>query len=329
MLGPDRLGAMMPMTYGRLAGLATLLVVLAAGPAGAQGVIEVPRGGDVVVQNSTECAPNTDVLVSFVAPGASPVRVGGAVSDLDGHFASSVTIPTDAPLGAATIVVDCDVVDGVLVYDVSVVEATSSSLIPTVPSSAVAIGLGALAVVVLGALVLGRLKRRADAPPTLVAAEPTPTADAAGESASGDADPVPASADAQDEAGASEEHQEDEPEYWFWGAETERGPVKRLACLTDHHFFLHEVPADRFSELLEVLSVNGPERALSDAFFRVAVADIDEIRHRRTEIRVVHHTGDGVVAQTIDLATEVDGVVDLLSRRVPVIADTAAPASTT
>ena len=74
------------------------------------------------------------------------------------------------------------------------------------------------------------------------------------------------------------------------------------------------------SELLDTIAAVGPEQALERAFFRVAVSDIDEVRHRGTEMRVTYRGADGFVSKTIDLATAVDDVIGLLSRRVPVMA---------
>ncbi len=302
--------------------LAAVALALAGGAAGAQGPIEVARGSEVVVENGVECAPNSDVVVSYLAPGAELQRIGGAVSDGRGHFATTVTVPPSAVLGAGTITVDCDVDGGVLVYDIAVVEPSSTSELPSIPVPALA--LGAVALLAVVGLVMARTRRSEAHPGEVapIAAPPAPDATVVADDGAADRaadvpelEPVPASA----------EH-EDDPEYWFWAAETERGPVKRLACLTDQHFFLHEIPADRFNDLLEALASRGPEQVLSRAFFRVAVADIDEVRHRRTEIRLAHRTDDGPKTQTIDLATEVDEVIDLLSRRVPVIAETPTPA---
>jgi len=72
--------------------------------------------------------------------------------------------------------------------------------------------------------------------------------------------------------------------------------------------------------LVDQLTEHGPEVALAAAFFAVPVETIDEVHHRGTQLRVVHHGSGEKAAQVIDLGTEVSGVVDLLSRRVPVVA---------
>jgi hypothetical protein len=278
-----------------LSGVVTLAVL--GGPALAQTSIEVPQGSAFTVENGDECAANADVVISFTSPTREPTRIGSSVSDGSGHFSTQVTLPSTAVLGPATVLVDCGIGESDLLYDVAVVASTNTDLLSYAPY---VIG-GVL--VLLGIMVLiGRRGSRDDVevePPDQSAA---PVAEVA----------VPAD-------------DENDPDYWFWDAMTERGPVKRLACLTDTTFFLHEAPAEAFSALLEHLAVVGPDVALERAFFKVAVADIDEIRHRSTEIRINHRTAEGFVARTIDLATEVDGVIGLLSRRVPITADNPPP----
>lgn len=283
-----------------------VFAVLAFVPAAlAQSVIEVERATTFTLENGRECAPNSDVNVFFGLPEDGANRIGVTVSDANGHYSLPLTLPSSAPLGPGVITVDCGIEGSVLVYDLVVIEPEAFSVTDYAPIGAA--GLGAIVVIGLIAVVA---KRRSGAPAEKEAevAEEAPAPASFGL-------PVP-------------DDEDDDPEYWFWDAETDRGPAKRLACLTDTAFYLHEVPAASFTPLLEKLAALGPDEALERAFFRVAVDDIDEVRHHRTEIRISYRTPSGFVAKTIDLATEVDEVVNFLSRRVPVIAeDLAVPAS--
>ena len=287
--------------------LAALFAVVAFSPvAAAQSVIEVERATTFTLENGRECAPNSDVNVFFGLPEEGANRIGVTVSDENGHYSLPLTLPTSAPLGPGVITVDCGIEGSVLVYDLVVIEPETFEIMDYAPIGAAALG----AVVVIG-LIVAVVKRRSTDEPAEVAegtGDQAPTLAAFGL-------PLP-------------DDEDDDPEYWFWDADTDRGPAKRLACLSDTAFYLHEVPAASFTSLLEKLAALGPDEALERAFFRVAVDDIDEVRHHRTEIRISYRTPTGFVAKTIDLATEVDEVVNFLSRRVPVIAeDVAVPAT--
>ena len=287
--------------------LAALFAVVAFSPvAAAQSVIEVERATTFTLENGRECAPNSDVNVFFGLREEGANRIGVTVSDENGHYSLPLTLPTSAPLGPGVITVDCGIEGSVLVYDLVVIEPETFEIMDYAPIGAAALG----AVVVIG-LIVAVVKRRSTDEPAEVAEETgdqAPTLAAFGL-------PLP-------------DDEDDDPEYWFWDADTDRGPAKRLACLSDTAFYLHEVPAASFTSLLEKLAALGPDEALERAFFRVAVDDIDEVRHHRTEIRISYRTPTGFVAKTIDLATEVDEVVNFLSRRVPVIAeDVAVPAT--
>ena len=283
--------------------LAALFAVVAFSPvAAAQSVIEVERATTFTLENGRECAPNSDVNVFFGLPEEGANRIGVTVSDETGHYSLPLTLPTSAPLGPGVITVDCGIEGSVLVYDLVVIEPETFEIMDYAPIGAAALG----AVVVIG-LIVAVVKRRSTDEPAEVAegtGDQAPTLAAFGL-------PLP-------------DDEDDDPEYWFWDADTDRGPAKRLACLSDTAFYLHEVPAASFTSLLEKLAALGPDEALERAFFRVAVDDIDEVRHHRTEIRISYRTPTGFVAKTIDLATEVDEVVNFLSRRVPVIAEEAA-----
>ncbi len=293
---------MFAMTVRRLrplvAAAAVLVALVLATPASAQGIIEVPRSTAFTLENGSECAPNADVNVFFGLPEEGATRIGVTVSDETGHFSLPVTLPSTAPLGAGVVTVECGMTGSVLVYDLFVIEAEEFDVMEYAPIAGAVLG----GIAVVGLLALLVKQRRERAPKV---AEPEP------EAAPKVALPVP-------------DDEDDDPEYWFWDAETDRGPAKRLACLTDTDFYLHEVPADSFSALLETLAAMGPDAALSRAFFKVAILDIDEVQHHGTEIRVSYRTETGFVAKTIDLATELDEVIGFLSRRVPVIAATPA-----
>jgi hypothetical protein len=273
--------------------LAIVVVGLLGATAQAQTVRDVPRGSGFTVENVNECAPNADVVVFYNELGAEPRQIGASLTDPVGHFSVDVTMPLSATLGAGSITVECGIEGGVLLYDVVIVDVASSDLFAYAPHVAGVIGVLALAVL---------LRAR------------SPRHRQSDDSPADDQPPAPVEATV-----ASGLEEEDDNEYWFWDTTTEQGPVKRLACLTEYDFYLHEVPADAFSPLLELLATVGPEAALTSAFFSVAIADIDEIRYRRTEMQVTYRSGEEFVTRTIDLATEVDGVMDLLSRRVPIM----------
>ncbi len=267
----------------------------------AQTPVEIPRGSGFSVQNQTECAPNADVVVSYNEPGAEPRRIGASLTDPSGHFSASLALPLNAVLGAGSITVECGIDGGVLHYDIVVVESASRDL-----ASYAIYGAGALGALVLVGLLSAWLRKlRTSDGPDPETPPPAPLLPS-----------VAAALEGQD--------QDDETEYWFWDTTTEIGPVKRLACLTLSDFYLHEVPAPAFSPLLELLATVGPQQALSSAFFQVAIADIDQIRYRGTEMQVAYRSDSEFVTRTIDLATEVDGVMDLLSRHVPIMEASAA-----
>lgn len=303
LVGVDEPGMRFPTRIRTAVGIVVISMAMTAfAAAGAQTAIEVPQGSSFTVENGTECAPNTDVKVYFSTPASELRQIGSAISDGTGNFSTEVALPDDVALGTGTVTVECDITDAVLLYDVEVVAATSSDLMSYAPYA-----LGAIALIALVLVVLSRRGDKDDDP-----------ADGAAVAA-GDAEPEPADADTA--AVGDDDESDDGPEYWFWDANTERGPAKRLACLTETTFYLHEVPAHAFAGLLDRLAAGGPDETLSKAFFKVAVADIDEIRHRGTEMRVTFRGPNGFVSRTIDLATEVDGVIGLLSRQVPVMAD--------
>ena len=285
--------------------LVTVSITMLSATALAQAGLEIPRGSGFTVENGTECSPNADVVVFYNEPGTQPRRIGASLSDPSGHFSADVAMPLNAATGPGEVSVECGINGGVLFYDVTVVEPRPRDLSVYVPyGTGIA---GALVLLVAVGVWRGRRNQRDE--PHVRDAAPAPA----------ELPLAPALEDDADDA------DDDDNEYWFWDAVTEHGPVKRLACLTDEHFYLHEVPARAFSPLLELLATVGPTAALQSAFFRVAISDIDEIRYRGTEMQVTHRSDDGFVTRTIDLATEVDGVVDLLSRHVPIMEAAGAP----
>jgi hypothetical protein len=125
---------------------------------------------------------------------------------------------------------------------------------------------------------------------------------------------------------AESDEDDDGAEYWFWDIDTNRGPARRLAVLTEHTFHLDEVLVDGFPALLERIAEVGPEAALSNSFLHVQLADIDDVYRRGTEMKIAYRDASGSpVARTIDLGTEIGGVLDLLSRRF-VVHEVALPA---
>lgn len=280
--------------------LATVVFMLfvSSGIAAAQDAVEVPAGDKFTLQNATECAPSTDVAVFLGQAGEELIGVG--ITDTFGHFSLDVSVPAATPLGEAIISVECGMEENVLVYDVLIVESTSVDLLSYAPYLA-----GVLAAVLIIGSVIGSMKRRsAGAGESRTAVEVTsPTASV----------PVP-------------DDEEDDPDYSFWDVETERGTMKRLACLTDEVFYLHEIDAESFNALLEKLAVMGPDDVLRTAFLRIDIADIDEVRHRGTSIRIRYRTETGMVSKTMDLSDGAREIVGFLSTRVPVIADDEVPA---
>lgn len=275
-------------------------IAFAVSPAGAQAGAEVAVGDTFTIENGTECPPNGEVVATVAGAGGASAQLGLAIADPRGHFSLEARMPDNMPLGPATVTAECGLAGAVLVYDVVVVEASSTDLLGYAPY--LAVGVAAVAAVIV--VVRARSGRE-------------------GDDSTGDAEAAAPVAVAVEEEGAAE--RDDDAEYWYWDNATERGPVKRIACLSETAFFLHEVPADSFGKLVENLASYGPDRALANAFFRVPVADIDEVHHRGTQLRVIFRGEQEKQAQVIDLGTEVTGVVDLLSRRVHVVAD--APAA--
>ncbi len=121
--------------------------------------------------------------------------------------------------------------------------------------------------------------------------------------------------------GGSARHDDDDEDdegadYWFWDVETPRGPARRLACLTENTFHLDEVPVEGFSGLLGRIAQLGPETALARSFVSVRLEDVDGVYRRGTEIKISYRNDAGnPVAKTVDLGAELNGVLDLLSRR--------------
>ncbi len=243
-----------------LGALVAIAVVFAIGPAvaSAQGAIAVPQGSNFTVENGTECAANADVVISYASPARDAVRVGTTISDGAGHFSTDIRLPDNVALGSGTVSVDCGIADAVLLYDIEVVASTSADLLSYVPYLLGAVA--ELAVLgIIGVRIAGAKERKAKAAAT-PAELPEPESVV----------PVPVPQD-----------DEDDPDYWFWDAKTERGLVKRLACLSEQTFFLHEVPAAAFTALLENIATVGPEAALETAFFLVAgmFGNILNLRH--------------------------------------------------
>lgn len=323
----------------------TMLIpaALAAGPAAAQSAVAVAQGASFTVENANECAPDADVAVFFTAGIGTPERIGTTVTDADGHFSTEVTLPGSATLGPATVTVECGISGSVLLYDVVVIEPAGFDPMAYAPYA-----IGVLVLILAVAVVVSRRERGAEVSDPVTVATPLSTEAVPGDvpvGAEGVATaPLAFDAPAADSAaaasvngaatwsgaqegtephpeGGSSEADVSEPDYWIWDVHTERGPAKRLACLSEDAFFLHEVPEAAFNALLELLAAVGPDEALGSAFMRVALDDINEVRTRGTMVRVTYRGPDGPVVRTLDLANGSQGVIDLLSTRVPVIAD--------
>ncbi len=307
-----------------------MTLALSISPAGAQNSTEVPRGESFSIQNANECEPNAEVRATLSVPDGSDRVIGSALADAAGHFSVDASMPGSTPLGSAVISVDCGLDDAVLEYEVEVVESTKIDYLDYAPYAA-----GGVGGLVLLVLIVGWIR---DRPPTEKASKQDKRANkAAKKTAKLDKAAVKKAAksgaiqDAADPPKMSAEpvagdDRDGDADYWIWDNETPNGAVKRVACLTTDAFYLHEVPSDEFGRLLEVLDELGPDVALKGAFFSVPVAAIDEVHHRGTQLRVTYQDGGEKAAQVIDLGTEVDGVIDLLSRRVHVVADSAVPA---
>ncbi|MGI9624311.1 MAG: hypothetical protein ACR2PK_15870 [Acidimicrobiales bacterium] len=273
------------------------VAVFSIGSAAAQGLPEVPRGDSFGLQNNAECAPSADVVVYLGQVGDQ--RIGVGVTDSFGHFELDITVPASTPLGEAILTVECAMVNNVLVYDVLIVESTAVDLLSYAPYVAAALA----GILIVGSVIGAARRRAARRSETKVEVEATSPAFSL---------EVP-------------EDKEGDPDYWFWDAETERGSAKRLACLTDRVFYLHEIPESSFNALLEKLAAMGPEDALRSAFLTIPIDDIDEVHHRGTSIRIRYRTESGLVSKTIDLGDGAKEVLGFLSSRVPVVADNESP----
>jgi hypothetical protein len=112
---------------------------------------------------------------------------------------------------------------------------------------------------------------------------------------------------------------DDGADYWFWEAATSAGPRRRVACMTETTFHLHEVSVDAFQPMLDRLVEVGPDAALAQAFVRIPVAAVDRVVREGTVLHIEGRSATGPRRQTIDLADGADGVVEMLARRLPVV----------
>jgi len=333
--------------------LATLFSVT-AGSALAQGASPVRAGSEVEVANTGECRPNTDVALFFDGAGLAEVQVGSAVSDAAGSFRAMVVIPAEAAEGPAAILVDCGLDSAVLTYDVEVVGSGFSlgSLVGPGLVGLAVIGIIGLVAVLRRRSVRGghdaaenclveAVRAGSSTPPLVMpsthaemtgavadAADPAPAAGSAGPEGPGAVAPqgpipqlspdaaasAPQAHDGHDDGGI-----DDGADYWFWEAATSVGPRRRIACMTETTFHLHEVSVDEFQPMLGRLVEVGPDQALVRAFIRIPVAAIDRVVREGTVVHIEGRSATGLRRQTIDLADGVDGVVEMLVRRLPVV----------
>ncbi len=333
-----------------------VLLSAAATSAWAQGVSQVRAGSEVSVANNGECRPDTDVALYFEGDGIDQVQVGSAVSDGSGSFEATVAIPGDAAEGPAAILVDCGLDSAVLTYDLEVLGSgfSLSSLI-----GPALVGVAVVAIVGLVALLRRRRTDKADAgddadaethtdtdadgspvevgAAMAMAAAPAIVADAtdgAPQSAMPEAGmpditpPVPAPPAGPDPMvpitnDAPAEHEDggidDGADYWFWEAATSAGPRRRVACMTETTFHLHEVSVEEFQPMLDRLVEVGPDIALAQAFVRIPVPAIDRVVREGSVVHIEGRSASGPRRQTIDLADGADGVVEMLARRLPVV----------
>ena len=331
---------------------ATIVVMLfstTAATALAQGASQVRAGSEVAVANDGECRPGTDVALFFEGAGVAQVEVGSAVSDAAGSFETSVVIPADAAEGAAAILVDCGLDGAVLTYDLEIIGSGFSlgSL-----AGPVLIGLAVVATVGLIALLrrrrsTGATDADADAsggdlegvaeaaageslamPAAPVAAAPVgaPPLDTSSDGGGAEISNEPAASDTAEPSsgpGGHDDHDDggldDGADYWFWEAATSAGPRRRVACMTETTFHLHEVSVEAFQPMLDRLVDVGPDEALAQAFVRIPVAAVDRVVREGTVVHIEGRGAGGPRRQTIDLADGADGVVEMLARRLPVV----------
>ena len=117
--------------------MGTALVAAPVGPASAGGGPPDYAGCTITVDPST-FQPGATVAVAGI--GLQPsyetriefdaVLVGSVVTDVDGSFATTITIPDDATVGAHTITAQCDIEGNVAITDVEI-DLSSGSTTPT------------------------------------------------------------------------------------------------------------------------------------------------------------------------------------------------------
>lgn len=267
-------------------------VVLGVPSVGAQGD-RILSGQAIEVSNGTECAPGAEGSVA-VRSDADPTDPGTVVAtfvaDETGHFETALPSSFRLEPGAYAIVVECGAQGGDLVYPVTVVAAETPVWQQPMVLGAVA------AVVALGALLLlvNRRRKAGSDFGAAMAAEAQITEPMAF---------LPAS--------VAEDH-DDGAEYWVWDVVTEAGSRKRIACLTEQCFHLHELGEHEFAAMLHDVQQVGPDAALARSFFRAPVADISDVARRDSLLRIVTTSGR---QQVIDLGSASPDVFAMLRRR--------------
>ena len=233
------------------------------------------------------CAPNATAEV-FIQSGAADTgqrtAIGTVTTDASGQFNHTVS-SSGLAIGPHSIIVECGAEQGeALVFSVNVIAAESS------PFWMQPIFMGAVLVVALAAIALVLLRNKGDKEEE--AEEPLVA-------------PAPAAPRVSEDA-------DDGAEYWVWDHLSEAGPRKRVACLTELGFYLHEIEGDDFPALLETVQNVGPDQALATAAFRFPVAEIREAARRGNLLRIILQNGQ---AQVIDLGGEAEDVFAMLRRR--------------
>jgi len=119
--------------------------------------------------------------------------------------------------------------------------------------------------------------------------------------------------------GATDDAGDDGADYWFWEAATSLGPKRRIACMTDTTFHLHETTIEGFQPMLDRLVEVGPDVALAQAFVRLPIALVERAVREGTTLHLEGRGPDGRRRRSIELGDGVDGVAEMLARRVPVV----------
>ncbi len=149
---------------GAVLATATLLIFSGAAHAeyGGPSTIAVVQGESISVTGDG-CNPGATVSFSITS-GAYEVSVGSAVAGDDGSYSSTITIPSDAPVGPATATATCDGPDGTVtkVLNLEIGAGTSTDTLARTGSNntQTLLGVGAGFVLLGGTLAIGARRIR-------------------------------------------------------------------------------------------------------------------------------------------------------------------------